>query len=127
MNQMIFLFGEAEKGDLRRPIPCRSLDELAEIFGNPPEESQGLSYAVQALLYKRRLIYFRVEEEGFSMPDYHCGMQMLRRREVPERPRVICMPGMGNAPIIHEMSEICFLSRSILIITEKDFYDYLTN
>lgn len=127
MEHLVFLFGEAEKGQLCRPISCRSLPELAEMFGNPPPESQGLFYAVQALLFNRRLIYFRVEEEGFSFDDYKRGMHILRMREIQGRPSAICMPGLGDARIIEEMSEICFLFHCLLITTEKDFYDYLTN
>jgi hypothetical protein len=127
MEHLVFLFGEAEKGQLCRPTPCRSLLELADMFGNPPQESQGLFYAVQALLFNRRLIYFRIEEEGFSIDDYKRGMHILRMREIQGRPSAICMPGVGDACLIDEMSEICFLFHCILITTEKDFYDYLTN
>ncbi len=127
MEHLVFLFGEAEKGQLRRPIPCRCLSELAETFGNPPAESQGLFYAIQALLFERRLIYFRVEEEGFSIEDYKRGLHMLRNREVQEYPSAICMPGMGDAYILEGGSERGFLFHRLLITTEKDFYDYLTN
>ncbi|MES2122361.1 MAG: hypothetical protein V4492_06245, partial [Chlamydiota bacterium] len=67
MRLKIFLFGEAEKGDYCTPFVCKSLPQLADTFGNPPEESRGLMYAVQAILYERELIYFRVKEEGFSI------------------------------------------------------------
>lgn len=127
MGHLVFLFGEAEKGHLCLPISCRTVLELSDTFGHPPEESQGLFYAIQTLLFERRLIYFRVKEEGFSIPDYQRGLHLLRSRELPEPPKAICMPGMGNAKIIEETSEICFLFHSILITTEKDFYDYLTN
>ena len=36
MRQLIFLFGEAEKGKLCMPIACHSLLDLSEQFGNPP-------------------------------------------------------------------------------------------
>jgi hypothetical protein len=127
MGQLVFLFGEAEKGHFCAPVLCRSLLELSETFGNPPEESQGLFYAIQALLYERGLIYFRVKEEGFSIEDYKRGLHMLRYREISLNPTAICMPGMGDGHIIDETSEICFLFHSVLITTEKDFYDYLTN
>jgi hypothetical protein len=127
MNQWVVLFGEAEKGHFCRPIACRCLLELSETFGNPPEESQGIFYGIQTLLFERKLIYFRVKEEGFSLPDYKRGLLKLRNRELSERPAAICMPGMGDAQIIAETSEICYIFHSILITTEKDFYDYLTN
>ena len=127
MNQLVFLFGEAEKGHFCSPVPCRCLLELSENFGNPPEESQGIFYAIQTLLYERELIYFRVREEGFSFPDYKRGLHLLRNREVHQSPAAICMPGMGDAHIIDETSEICYIFHSLLITSEKDFYDYLTN
>jgi len=127
MSQLVFLFGEAEKGHFCSPISCRCLSELSEIFGNPPEESQGIFYAIQTLLFDRKLIYFRVKEEGFSIPDYKRGLHLLRNREIPQHPTAICMPGMGDARIIDETSEICYIFHSLLITSGKDFYDYLTN
>jgi len=127
MEHLIFLFGEAEKGQLCSPIPCRCLSELADVFGHPPPESQGLFYAIQALMYERRLIYFRVKEEGFSLEDYKRGLALLRNKEIVDYPTAICMPGMGDARIIDETSEMCFILHSLLITTERDLYDYLTN
>src|SRR5690349_23295090 len=127
MKHLIFLFGEAEKGHLCHPLPCRDVTELMELYGNPPPDSMGIFYAIQALLYQRGLLYFRVQEEGFSIADYKRGLHMLRNKEILEHPTAICMPGMGNAHIIHEASEVCFLFHSLFLTSEKDFYDYLTN
>ncbi len=126
MRHLIFLFGEAERGNFCTPVICHSLCELSDIFGNPPEGSRGLFYAVQALLYERELIYFRVKEEGFSLPDYMRGIHILKSREIPQNPTAICLPGMGDVNIIDEMSEICYVFRSLLLTTESDLYDYLT-
>lgn len=127
MRHTIFLFGEAEKGEYCTPFSCKSLPQLAETFGNPPEESLGLAYAVQALLFKRELIFFRVKEEGFSTADYMRGLHLLENKEAFQNITAICMPGVGDAQIIGAMGPICNLHHSILIITEKDMYDYLTN
>lgn len=126
MVHLVFLFGEAERGSFCTPIQCHGLEDLSEKFGNPPDESLGLFYAIQALLYQRQLIYFRVKEEGFSTSDYKRGLNMLRKKEISQNPTAICMPGVGDAALIDETSEICYLFHSILITTEKDFYDYLT-
>ena len=72
--QTVALFGEAERGDFRTAYFCQSLHQLAEYFGNPPEDSLGLHYAVQALMHGRDLIFFRVEEEGYSRDDYLLGL-----------------------------------------------------
>ncbi|HEY2809993.1 MAG TPA: hypothetical protein VGJ00_01180 [Rhabdochlamydiaceae bacterium] len=127
MPHLVFLFGEAEKGHRCTPVLCHSLEELSERFGNPPEQSLGLFYAIQALHYKRELIYFRVAEEGYSISDYKRGLSLLRHREILHKPSAICMPGVGDAHIIDETSEICYLLHCMLITTEKDFYDYLTH
>jgi hypothetical protein len=127
MRHTIFLFGEAEKGDFCTPLLCRSLPQLAQTFGNPPEESLGLLYAIQALMFERELIYFRVKEEGFSVSDYMRGIRLLENREAFHDLTAICMPGVGDAEIIDATSSICSLYRSLLITTEKDLYDYLTH
>jgi hypothetical protein len=127
MRHTIFLFGEAEKGDFCTPLLCRSLPQLAETFGNPPEESLGIPYAVQALMYDRELIYFRVKEEGFSISDYMRGIKLLSNKEAFRNLAAICMPGVGDAEIIGATSPICSIYRSLLITTEKDLYDFLTH
>ena len=127
MRHTIFLFGEAEKGEFCTPFACKTLPQLADTFGNPPEQSLGLLYAVQALMFERELIYFRVKEEGFSISDYMRGIRLLEKREAFQDLAAICMPGVGDAEIIDATSPICTLHRSLLITTEKDLYDYLTH
>jgi hypothetical protein len=126
VRHTIFLFGEAEKGDFCTPFACRSLTQLVETFGHPPGESKGILYAVQALLYERELIYFRVKEEGFSMHDYMRGLRMLSTPDTPRILNAICMPGVGDATIIDASQAICQVHKSFLIIDEHDLYDYLT-
>lgn len=126
MRHAIFLFGEAEKGEFCTPLLCKSLPQLAETFGNPPEESLGIIYAVQALMYERELIFFRVKEEGFSVSDYMRGIRLLENKDAFHGLSAICMPGVGDAEIIDATNTICSLYRSLLITTEKDLYDYLT-
>jgi hypothetical protein len=126
MRYTIFLFGEAEKGDFCTPLLLKSLPQLAETFGNPPAESEGIRYAVQALLYERELLYYRVKEEGFSIGDYLRGLKMLENKEIYSNVAAICMPGVGDAEIIDATSTICSVRKTFLITTEKDLYDLLT-
>ncbi|MBA3815356.1 MAG: hypothetical protein H0X29_02335 [Parachlamydiaceae bacterium] len=119
------LFGEAEKGDYRTAYFCHSLDQLLDALGNPPPQSRGLHYAVQALLYHRELIFFRVREEGFSYQDYLLGLNNLKNAALT-RISAICLPGVGDSEIIDAISPICAIHHSILITNEADFYDYLT-
>ena len=129
MNQRhtVFLFGEAERGDFCTPLICHSLCQLSDTLGNPPEESKGILYAVQALLYNRDLIYFRVKEEGLGLPEYMKGLSYLENKEIPFLLSAICMPGVGSPNILEATQPICRLHKSLLIIDEKDLYDYLTS
>lgn len=127
MRRTVFLFGEAERGEFCTPLLCKSLSQLAETFGNPPEESLGILYAVQALMFERELIFFRVKEEGFSISDYMRGIRLLENKETFHNLAAICMPGVGDAEIIDATNPICSLHHSLLITTERDLYDYLTH
>lgn len=122
----IALFGEAEKGAYRTAYYCHDLPELVDYFGNPPPESLGLYYAIQALLHHRKIIFFRVQEEGFSLSDYEEGLEILKTR--PEIPQfsAICAPGLGNSAIIEEIVQLCSAKHSIMITSQADLYDYLT-
>lgn len=122
----IAIFGEAEKGEYRTAYFCENLIELDEYFGNPPAGSKGLFYAVQALLFKRNLIFFRVLEEGFSTQDYLAGLSLLEQQKLIPEVHAICTPGVGDENIIHAIQPVCDHYHSILITNESDFYDYLT-
>ncbi len=122
----IALFGEAERGEFRTAYFCQYLEELDEYFGNPPNQSKGLYYAVQALLFKRNVIFLRVAEEGFSIQDYLSGLKMLEEQRVIPHLDAICMPGVGDQEVLNAAQPICELYHAILITNEADFYDYLT-
>jgi hypothetical protein len=127
MKSTVLLFGEAEKGELGIPLICRSLPQLLQTLGNPPEETLGMDYAIQALLYDQELIFCRVKEEGFSVRDYTKGLTLIRNK-YPECPvKAIFLPGVGNQEIIEATLDVCNLYKSLLVVTEKDLYDYLTN
>lgn len=127
MIYTIALFGEAEKGEFRTAYYCQNLEELDQFFGNPPPSSRGLFYAVQALLFNRNLIYFRVNEEGFSVQDYLSGADMLGQQQLLAHLDAICIPGVGDPQVINAMQPLCDKYHSILITSEADFYDYLTS
>lgn len=127
MIYTIALFGEAEKGEFRTAYFCQNLEELDEYFGNPPPQSKGLYYAVQALLFKRNLIFFRVMEEGFSIQDYLSGARLLEQQRLIPHLDAICAPGVGDPAVLNALQPICQHYHSILISSEADFYDYLTS
>lgn len=124
-NYTMVMFGEAEKGDFRTAYYCKTLPQLVEYLGNPPPESRGLFFAVQALLYQRDLVFFRVEEEGFSSQDYLWGLHLLENQGCIPQIDAICIPGVGDAEIINALLPLCFVHHSILVLTEADLCDYL--
>lgn len=121
----IALFGEAERGYYKKGYFCEELDQLAEIFGNPPPDSLGLFYATQALLYHFPLIFFRVQEEGFSTEDYLEGARILSESPLVGRVRAVCSPGVGDRKLIDTLTDFCAERRQILITSERDLIDYL--
>ena len=125
MKPTIFLFGEAEKGEFGIPMICGSIPELCDTLGNPPEESQGIFYAVQALHYSKQLLFCRVEEEGFSIKDYLKGFKTLKSEKWAPHLQAVVIPGLGDEEIVEAAMDICSLHKSILVLTQKDLYDYL--
>jgi hypothetical protein len=120
----IALFGEAEKGQLRTPHHLETLPQVVHVLGHPPEDSEGLFFAIQAILYNRNVIFFRVESEGLSEKDYWAGCQYLKTAPPIS---ALCMPGMSQEMILLEVDKICDIHKSILITSQKDLYDHLTS
>ncbi|HSX37236.1 MAG TPA: hypothetical protein VLE95_00205 [Chlamydiales bacterium] len=124
MNHIVALFGESEKGQFKKPYILQELPQLIDLLGNPPQDSEGLFFAIQALLYQREIIYFRVQEEGYSQCDYLSGFKYL---ETVKRLDALCLPGVGDADILAAIQPICDIHKSMIISTQKDLFDYLTN
>ncbi len=124
MKHVVALFGEAEKGQFKKPYILRELSQLIDLLGSPPPETLGLFFAIQALLYKRELIYFRVQEEGFSRADYFNGFTTLKN---VKQIHALCLPGVGDTEILTACQELCEIHSSPLISSEKDLYDYFTS
>ncbi len=125
-RKTLFLFGAAEKGVIGQPMSVASLDQLFDQLGHPPEQSEGIHYAVRVLLFQCSLIYFRVAEEGFSFSDYMTGLKWLKKTPLHSELLAICLPGVGDEEIIQATTAICHLHECLLIVSQKDLYDYLT-
>lgn len=125
-SSTIALFGEAEKGEYQKGVFCKELPELLDLFGNPPPDSKGLYYATQALLLHYPCVYFRVEEEGFSIQDYLKGLAILKESPLLNSISAICTPGVGDKNIINAILPICYAHHQILITNESDLFDYLS-
>ena len=87
----------------------------------------GFQFAIQSLLYDRNLIFFRVKEEGFSTSDYLQGLYQLEKQHLFSNIKAVGMPGVGNGEIIGASETFCNIYNSILITSEADLYDYLTD
>jgi len=126
MNYTIALFGEAQKGKFSYPYEIKHLSQLAARLGNPPKDSLGLYFGIQALMYERKLIFIRVKEEGFSINDYLKGFHHLKNPDKFPKLNAIGLPNVGDHIILDATYPLCVLHKSLLLITEKDLYDYLT-
>ena len=127
MQPTVALFGEAEKGAYSSLLFVNSISQLSDLLGNPPEDSQGIHFAIQTLLYKHKLVFIRVKEEGFSTKDYLQGLTLLQNTSQVKDLTAICLPGVGDATIIEASTPLCNLYQSFLITTEYDLYDYITS
>ncbi len=125
-GKCVALFGEAEKGSYHEVYFCKTLPELAHKLGNPPEDSQGLQFAVQSLLYGHELLFFRVKEEGFSVDDYIRGIRFLESMEKNRQLMALCLPGVGDEEIFKACTSACRKHQTLLVTSESDFYDYMT-
>lgn len=121
----IALFGEAEKGDFRFPYECRTLEELKHRLGEPPPFSSGLFFAVQTLLFHHPVVFFRVQEEGYSFMDYQIGLDRLREEKSLHEIKALAMPGVVDEGILQKASPLLSMHK-ILIFSERDLMDYLT-
>ncbi|MNC96907.1 hypothetical protein D3C83_144030 [compost metagenome] len=54
------------------------------------------------------------------------GLKLLEDRNAFNELAAICMPGVGDPEIIDATSSLCIIHKTLLITSEKDLYDYLT-
>ena len=124
---VVALFGEAEKGLLDTIYFCRTLRELFEYLGEPPDETHGIYFAVQTLLFGKQILYYRVREEGVSLEDYFSGLRLLKDIHSPNLcMQALFLPGVGSCELIEKSLDFCRERHSLLIVREADFYDYMT-
>lgn len=122
----IAIFGEAEKGRFGIPYFCPSLEALCIHLGHPPPHSEGITYAIQAILYQRYVLFFRVEEEGFSKGDYFSGLNILLQDPTLAPIHALHFPKVGDPEILNRAYPILEMYQGVLLISEKDLFDYLT-
>lgn len=125
MQYTLALLGEAEKGEFGTPYQITSMPQLSDKLGNPPQDTRGIPFAIQALLYERIVLFIRVPEEGFSKPEYLRGICRFEQEDKPIS--ALCMPGVADEEIIRVSDRLLTLHSALLITGEQDLYDYLTN
>ncbi len=126
-ERSVAVFGESERGDYCRPYSCHTMNQLYETFGQPVPETVGIHFAVQVLMHDFSLIFYRVREEGYSLQDYFEGLWQVENHPVESELSAIGLPGVGNGEVIESVASICAIHHSILIMSESDLYDYLTD
>ena len=126
MHHCVAIFGEAERGSFSTPLFIDSVKKLNQSLGLSSPHSYGLFFAIQFLSYHYPLIYLRVREEGFNKKDYFHGMKQLLSKNQKYKISAFCLPGVGDVQIIDPILTMCKKCRSLLLTTEKDFYDYIT-
>ncbi len=120
------LIGEAAKGDFCTGVLCSSLWKLWDTFGEPPMDTEALFYAIQSLSFGKPVVFFRVEEEGFSLSEYELCLNSLDKAIPNNSPLgALFLPKVGTGEIIEHSLEICIVHAGILIMNDKDFFDYL--
>lgn len=81
--------------------------------------------AIQAMLYKREVLFIKVEEEGFALPHYEAGLTLLKKEPAALDLAAIAIPGVGDPSLLRALHEVCQLHSSLLIFTEKDLFDFI--
>ena len=52
---------------------------------------------------------------------------MLKKTVEGENLLAVGIPGVGSQEVIHAVGEVCEDTSSLILITEDDLYDYLTD
>ena len=127
LTPVIALFGQAAKGAYDTLYFCRTAADLFTNLGDPPEDTSGLYFAVKTLSYGMPVMYYRVREEGVSVHDYWVGFGLLKQAHtVVITLKALFLPGVASQELIDEGAKLCQDRHSFLIMSEPDFYDYIT-
>ena len=127
MSYTVAIFGEAEKGELAGMHLITSLAQLSETLGSPPVGSEGISIAIQFLLFKKQVLFIRVSEEGFGLETYFQGLHLLENKNPIPNIIALCLPGVGDHIILEACNSFCNIHSALIISSQKDLFDYLTS
>ena len=114
---MIAIFGESKSGEFNKLFSIKTLPDLATQLGEPTETGSGIHMAIQALLCKQHLFFYKVLEEGSNPEQYRSGFKMLKTAV-----SAIALPGVSNPSLLESAKRVA----PLLILTEQDLYDFMT-
>ncbi len=123
MKPTIVVFGESEKGLYDTAYVCNSVSDLYEHLG---DGKSGISLAIQALMYNYSVIFFKVEEEGYSIDSYFFGLHFLNSQAAINYIVALALPGVGDRYVIEASYSLCRKYHCILLFRNHDLYDLLT-
>ncbi|MEM8629208.1 MAG: hypothetical protein AAGF04_03975 [Chlamydiota bacterium] len=122
----IVIIGEADKGRFVYPYELQDLEGLFLILGPPPEGSGGIDFASRTLLRGGKVCYLRVKKEGFSTNHYQSAFRYLRKQESPQKGDALFLPGVFDPCILEQAQVVAKEQGMLLLLQEKDLFDYLT-
>ncbi len=122
----IVIFGESKGGDFQKPLLFNTLPELSQALGEPTQNSSGIHLAVQALLLNQRVLYYKVSEEGFNPDQYLLGFKLIEKYPPEKSISAALLPGVSSSEILTLAKEFSAHTGLLLLFTEKDLYDLLT-
>lgn len=118
MNEVIALFGQSQRGPRNALIFLPSLSEVYDSLGHGEEAIQ---WAIALALLGRKLLFFRVTEEGLNKEEYLAGLNLLS--VYGRNLGALVLPGLSDLDIIGSARDVCKKQGGFLITQEKDFYD----
>lgn len=124
MKTTLALFGEAEKGSYDTAYFCHFIEDVYRYLGN--KKTKGLSLATQGLTHGYDILYFRVQEEGYSLDDYFFGLQFLNAHTESLQLAALALPGVGDLYVIEAVRSLCQKYHCLLLVSDQDLYDLVT-
>jgi hypothetical protein len=124
-KEVVLIFGESKKGEFLKLFYINTLPDLSTLLGEPTETGIGIHMAIQSLLFHKEVLFIKIAEEGYSTDHYSLGI-----KEINKNPELIisaiALPGVGSSKILKEASLLAKKKNALLLLTEKDLYDLMT-
>lgn len=124
---MIAIFGEAEIGSFKSLITLNSIPELTDKLGRPTKKGIGIHMAIQAILYDREILYYRIpNEEEPSCKEYLHGLNLLGRSTFINPLVAIALPAVNHRDILYRAKHLCHHCKILFLPNERDLYNFIS-